>query len=92
MAIIAKFKVTGCSLETYETVLRELDAAGVGAVPPGQTYHVCYGSRDNVQVIDVFDSQQELDDFGKTLVPILQKHGITAEAEVSDVFNILGPR
>ena len=92
MAIIAKFSVSGCSLEMYEDVLRELAATDVGAVPPGQTFHVCYGTRDNVQVIDIFDSRQALDDFGRTLGPILQRRGITADADVSEVFNILGPR
>ena len=91
MAVIAKFKVSGCSLEKYEAVLRELEEAGIGPVPPGQLYHVSHGSRDNVQVIDVFDSPQSLENFGKVLVPILEKHGITADADVSEVFKIFGP-
>ena len=65
MAIIANFKVSGCTVDKYEAVLRELDAIGVGAAPKGQLYHVCYGSHDNLQVVDVFDSVASLDSFGK---------------------------
>lgn len=67
MAILVKFSVSGATVEKYEEVLRRLEAAGAGT-PPGQLYYVSYGSRENLQVIDVFDSQQSLDAFGKTLV------------------------
>jgi hypothetical protein len=91
MAIIVKFSVSGCTVDKYEAVLRELDAIGVTASPPGQLFHVAYGTRDNVQVIDVFDAPQSLENFGKSLGPILAKYGIAATSEVSEVFNILGP-
>jgi len=89
MAIIANFKVSGCTVDKYEAVLRELDAIGVGAAPKGQLFHVCYGSHDNLQVVDVFDSAASLDSFGKSLGPILAKHGITAVPEVNDVYKIM---
>jgi hypothetical protein len=88
MAIVAQFKVSGCSAEKYDAVIREL---GPAASPPGQIYHISYGSHDNIQVIDVFDSPQSLENFGKTLAPILAKHGISAEPQVSEVYNIIKP-
>ena len=87
MAILVKFSVSGASVEKYEAVLRRLEAAGAGT-PPGQLYHVSYGSRENLQVIDVFDSQQSLDTFGKTLLPILAEMGITAQPEIQEVYKI----
>jgi hypothetical protein len=69
-------------------VLSRLEAAGAGA-PPGRLHHVSYGARDNVQVIDVFDSRQSLDAFGKILVPILEQLGIKAQPEVHDAFKII---
>jgi hypothetical protein len=86
VAILVKFSVSGA--EKYEEVLRRLEKAG-GAIPPGQLYHVSYGSRENLQVIDVFDSQESLDAFGKTLLPIIGEMEITALPEIHEVYKIM---
>jgi hypothetical protein len=88
MSIVVKFAVSGMSAEKYETVLRRLDAAGAGS-PPGRLYHVSYGSRDDLQVIDIFDSPESLQAFGATLQPILQEFGITAQPDVQDAYKII---
>ena len=44
---------------------------------------------ENLQVIDVFDSQQSLDALGKTLLPILNEMGITAQPEIQEVYKIV---
>jgi len=88
MAIVAKFAVRGMSADQYETALRRLEAAGAGA-PAGRLHHISYGSGDNLQVIDVYDSPQSLEAFGKTLQPILQELGITAEVEVQPTYKIV---
>lgn len=88
MSIVVKFNVSGMSVDKYETVLSRLEAAGAGA-PPGRLYHVSYGARDSVQVIDVYDSPQSFDTFGKKLVPILEQMGINAVPEVHDAFKII---
>jgi hypothetical protein len=78
MAIVVKFNVTGMSAEIYETALRRLEAAGGGA-PRGRLQHIAYGSPDNLDVIDVYDSPESFENFGKTLGPILAEFGITAQ-------------
>jgi hypothetical protein len=88
MAIVVKFSVSGMSAEKYDAALSRLEAAGAGA-PPGRLHHVSYGSRDNLQVIDVFDSPQSLESFGKTLAPILEAMGIKAVPEVHDAYKII---
>ena len=88
MAIVVKFSVSGMPAEKYEAVLRRLEKAGAGA-PPGRLHHVSYGSRENLQVIDVFDSQQSLDSFGKTLLPILGEMGIKAQPEIQEAYKII---
>ena len=40
-------------------------------------------------MIDVFDSQQSFDAFGKTLLPILGEMGITAQPEIQEVYKIM---
>lgn len=88
MAIVVTFTVSGMSVEKYDTVLRRLEAAGAGA-PPGRLHHVSYGSRDNLQVVDVFDSKESLESFGKTLLPILDDLGIKAQPDVHDAYKII---
>ena len=88
MAIIALFEVEGSTAAKYDEVIRRLTAIGQ-RVPDGQLYHVCYGDRERLQVIDVFESPAKLDAFGARLMPILDEMGITARATVLDVYGII---
>jgi hypothetical protein len=74
--------------DKYEEVLRRLAEAGAGA-PPGRIHHFSYGSRDNLQVVDVYDSPESMQAFGQTLVPILQDMGIHARPEVQEVYKTI---
>jgi len=88
MAIIAIFDVDGADASKYDDVIRRLTEIGE-RVPDGQLYHVCYGDKGNLQVIDVFESQAKLDVFGAKLMPILQDLGIGAVPHIFDVYNII---
>ena len=82
MSIIALFEVEGATASKYDDVIRQLTAAGL-RVPAGQGYHACYGERENLQVIDVFDSQEQLDAFGARFLPILREAGIAAKPKAT---------
>ena len=88
MAIVVKFAISGMSASKYDAVISQLEASGAGA-PPGRLHHVSYGSHDSLQVIDIFDSHESLENFGKTLVPILQAAGVTAQPDVHEVYRII---
>jgi len=88
MAIIVRFEVAGADSSKYDEVIRRLTEIGQG-VPDGQMYHICYGDRQRLQVIDVFQSQAKLDAFGAKLMPILQEMGIEAKATVDEIYNII---
>ena len=88
MAIVALFEVNGATSLKYDEVVRRLTAIGQ-KVPDGQMYHVCYGDRQRLQVINVFESQSKLDAFGAKLMPILQEMGIEAKPAVFEVYNII---
>jgi hypothetical protein len=88
MAIIAVFEVEGASAEKYDEVIRRLTEMNL-RVPDGQLYHICYGDRQRLQVIDVFESRAKLDAFGAKLMPLLQEFGITARPAIFDVYNII---
>ena len=88
MAIVVMFEVDGATSSKYDEVIRRLTEIGQ-RVPDGQMYHICYGDRQRLQVIDVFESPAKLDAFGAKLMPILQEMGITAKPAVFEVYNIM---
>ena len=57
--------------------------------PTDRRYHICYGDRQRLQVINVFESQAKLDAFGAKLMPILQDMGIEAEPPVFEIYSII---
>jgi hypothetical protein len=91
MAIVAIFEANGATSSKYDEVLRRLAKIGLGA-PDGQMYHICYGDKQRLQVIEVFESQAKLDAFGARLMPILQEMGIEAKPKVFEVYNIIDGR
>ncbi|MFQ5650295.1 MAG: hypothetical protein ACE5IY_10175 [bacterium] len=88
MAILVMFEVDGATASKYDEVIRRLTEIGL-RVPDGQRYHIAYGDRQRLQVIDVFESQAKLDAFGEKLMPILQEMGIEAKPTVFEVYNII---
>src|SRR6266567_665006 len=88
MAIVALFEVNGCDTTKYDEVIRRLTEMGE-RVPDGQLYHICYGDRQRLQVIDVFESQAKLEAFGAKLMPILQEMGIEATPTIHEVYNTI---
>jgi hypothetical protein len=89
MSFVLRFNPSGFTLAKYNEATKQLDAAGEGA-PKGRSYHVCYGDPNNVQVTDIWDSMEDFQAFGKTLVPILQSLGVDpGQPEVQEVHNIV---
>ena len=88
MAIVALFEVNGSTSSKYDEVIRRLTEIGQ-RVPDGQMYHICYGDRQSLQVINVFESQAKLDAFGAKLMPILRDMGIEAKPTVFEIYNII---
>ncbi|MBI3358338.1 MAG: hypothetical protein HY037_01945 [Nitrospirae bacterium] len=88
MSILVKFEVKGMDSQKYGEAVRQLEKIGQGA-PDGRIYHVCYGDKKNLQVIDVFENPAKLDAFGAKLMPILQKLGIESKPEVIEIHNII---
>ena len=89
MAITVKFTPNAMSVAKYNECIGRLDQAGAGA-PKGRLYHVCYGNKDDLRVFDVWESSETFDEFGKTLMPILQELGIDpGTPEIGEVNNII---
>jgi hypothetical protein len=89
MALGIYFAHVGFTPEKYSDVIKQLEAAGAGS-PKGRTFHVALESDGAVQVFDIWESQEEFDAFGSTLVPILTEAGVELqEPMVATVLNVI---
>ena len=89
MSLIFKFKPTGFTIAKYEEAIGLLNAAGAGA-PKGRSHHVCSGDPDNVNITDVWDSMEDFQAFGETLLPIMQSIGVDpGQPDIQEVHNII---
>ena len=89
MALGIYFVHDGFTPEKYSKAIKQLDEAGAGA-PKGRTFHVALESNGAIQVFDIWDSQEDFDAFGQTLIPILTELGIELKAPmVASVHNVI---
>ncbi|HET9056188.1 MAG TPA: hypothetical protein VFN30_05000 [Chitinophagaceae bacterium] len=59
----------------YREVVKQLQSTGQGN-PKGRSYHVCYGDSNEVDILDVWDSMEDFEAFGKILIPTLTSFDI----------------
>ena len=76
MAIVAEFNIPGMTADQYDRVVQELEAKGAGA-PKGRTFHVAGPTDTGWRVVDVWESEEHLDRFGETLIPVLVAADVT---------------
>jgi hypothetical protein len=89
MALGIYFVHEGFTPDTYDSAIKQLDAAGAGA-PKGRTLHVALESDGAIQVFDIWESQEDFDAFGATLVPILTELGVALGTPmVAQVHNVI---
>jgi hypothetical protein len=74
--IVALFNVVGYTAEQYRQVIKELDALGK-LKQPAYLNRVVAQQTDGLLIIDVWESEEALNEFAETLVPILIKNGVT---------------
>jgi hypothetical protein len=83
------FTPKGMTAREYDLIISKLEEAGAGS-PKGRLYHVCFGSSNDLRIVDVWDTPENFDEFGKTLMPILQEVGVDpGQPEVQVVHNII---
>ena len=90
MSILTVFNLTTMNEERYKEAIRGLEAAGQGK-PKGRLYHIATRQEDgSIIVTDIWESAQLLEEFGKTLVPVLKKAGVTpVEPKVYPVVGVI---
>ena len=89
MSFVLNFAPSGFTVAKYDETIKKLNAAGAGS-PKGRSYHVCYGDPNGVHVTDIWDSMEDFQAFGKTLVPIMDSLGVDpGQPDVKEVHNII---
>ena len=89
MALGFYFTPSSFTTSAYDDVIGRLEAAGAGA-PAGRLYDVAPETDGQIQVFDVWDSQESFEAFGATLLPIMAELGADpGQPQVSPVHNII---
>jgi hypothetical protein len=89
MPIVVVFTPPSMNTTQYDEIIRQLEEAGAGSIKE-RLYHVCYGSGDQLRVLDVWESVEAFEQFGATLLPILQRVGVDpGQPAISPVHNIV---
>jgi hypothetical protein len=90
MSILTIFNLTTMDLEKYNNAIHALEEAGLGK-PKGRIYHIAVRKGDGSMIItDIWESAELLEEFGKTLIPVLKSVGVTpVEPVVYPVFNTI---
>ena len=91
MSILTVFELSSMTTEKYDQAIGGLESAGQGN-PEGRLYHVASVREDgSIIVIDIWESSELLAEFGKTLIPVLEKVGVSpVEPKVYPVHNVIG--
>jgi hypothetical protein len=90
MSIVVRFRPKNMTAAQYDDAVRRHEAAGVEFPPDGLDYHVCFGSEGNLVVSEIWDSREQLEAYGKRLMPLLADAGIelSGEPEILEVHSI----
>ena len=90
MAFGLYFRPAGLTPAIYDDVVRQLEEAGAGfGSVPGRTFHCAMEVDGAIHVFDVYDSMEQFEKFGATLVPIMTKAGVDpGQPQVAIVHNL----
>ena len=89
MALGFYFTPSSFTASKYDEAITRLEAAGAGA-PAGRLSHVALETDGQIQVFDVWDSQESFEAFGETLLPIMGALGADpGQPHISPVHNII---
>lgn len=90
MALGLYFQPSGFTPEIYDDTIKQLDAAGAGiGSVPGRTFHCAMEVDGLIRVFDVWDSMEQFERFGETLVPIMSAAGVDpGQPQIMNVHNV----
>jgi hypothetical protein len=86
MSIVVRFSPKALTIEKHNEVTRRLEETGAWP-PDGLDYHVVFGSDGDLHVSEIWDSPEQFQAFGATLMPVLAEVGIEFSGD-PEVFEI----
>jgi hypothetical protein len=87
MALGIYFVHVGFTPDKYDEAIKKLNAAGAGS-PKGRLNHFALESDGAIQVFDVWESHDDFEAFGSTLIPILAELGVElTEPSIAEIHN-----
>lgn len=89
MAIGLYFAAGSFTPAQYDDAIKRLEEAGAMA-PAGRLYHAALETGGQIQVFDVWDSEEAFQAFGATLMPILHDVGADpGQPSVAPIRNVI---
>jgi len=89
MAYGLYFTPTGFTREKYDEAVRRLEEGGAGS-PPGRSYHVALEADGVIHVYDTWESMEQFEAFGQSLLPIMADLGVDpGQPMVQPVHNVI---
>ena len=91
MSIVVRYgPVPSSTIEQYEEVMSRLQESGEMPAD-GFDYHVAFLSDGQLLVSEVWDSLEQLEAFGKRVMPLLADVALehSGQPEIFDVYNII---
>ena len=91
MAVAVRFSAEPTTREKYDEVRSRLEGDGNWPAP-GLIFHAACGDEQIESVFEVWESRKAFEQFGPTLMPLLDEVGIDAgQPEVTDVYKLDKP-
>ena len=89
MTLAIYFHPKSLTAKQYDHANTELAALAADR-PAGRSHHSCFGPDDGLMVYEVWESQQAFEEYGKVLMPVLNRIGIDPGApDVMAVHNVI---
>ncbi len=87
--IVVIYETPNMTAEQYDSIDSELQSIGM-TKPDGRLYHVSAPIENGWYITDVWESIEQLDQFSKTLIPILKKNGIQPSSpKIHQIHNLI---
>jgi len=91
MAICVHLVPVSMNAGQYQQAVKLIAEAGQ-AEPPGRMYHVTFGTGNKLEVVDVWRSQAEWDDFSPFVAKASEQVGVeVASLDIEPVQDIITP-
>jgi hypothetical protein len=92
MKVIVRYSIPSMTAAQYDEAALRIEAVGREWPPRGLEYHAAFRSGESLQVIEVWSSVHQLEEYGRWMLPLLANLGVEVavdETEVSEIHKII---